>query len=142
MIISHGQLSFNLCTEGAQFEIRQSFTSGRKLSDWKFSDRTSPESTIIVNTSIFEGLGDELFIPIACLVAPSGIHDEAIQTLQSEEIINTQMLQQHRQTIHKTTSESLGPTTSLLDDHFLSLCRAVEIHGEMSGTRLPRNLRG
>lgn len=113
VIISHGQLSFNLCTEGVQFEIRQSFTSGRKLSDWKFSDRTSPESTIIVNTSIFEGLGDELFIPIACLVAPSGIHDEAIQTLQSKEIINTQMLQQHRQTIHKTTSESLGPTTSL-----------------------------
>lgn len=113
VIISHGQLSFNLCTEGAQFEIRQSFTSGRKLSDWKFSDRTSPESTIIVNTSIFEGLGDELFIPIACLVAPSDIHDEAIQTLQSKEIINTQMLQQHRQTIHKTTSESLGPTASL-----------------------------
>lgn len=68
---------------------------------------------VIVNTSIFEGLGDELFIPIACLVAPSDIHDEAIQTLQSKEIINTQMLQQHRQTIHKTTNESLGPTTSL-----------------------------
>lgn len=109
VIISHG----HLCTEGVQFEIRQSFTSGRKLSDWKFSERTRPESTIIVNTSIFEGLGDELFIPIACLVAPSDIHDEAIQTLQSKEIINTQMLQQRRQTIHKTTSEYLGPTTSL-----------------------------
>lgn len=67
---------------------------------------SSVSTTIIVNTRNFKGRGDGFVPPIACLVAPSDIHDEPFCLKRISNI----MLQQHPKTFHKKIKLQISRT--------------------------------